>query len=71
MAVNVSIDEVMKFVQGCKFPSNKQDVVNCARQNGASGDVVQALQEMPDEAIYNNPADVREGIRRHREHIQH
>jgi len=71
MAVPISVDEIMKYVQNCQYPTNNAGVMKCAEQNQAPHEVLQALKEMPEEAILQNVADVREGIRRHREHIDH
>ena len=59
--VRVSPAQVEKFLKGIDFPAGKQDIINHAKQNKASDDVMQLLQQMPDKD-YASAADVAKEI---------
>lgn len=72
MAVPVSIDEILRYVQNCNYPTSYDGVRQCARQNNAPGDVLKALEEMKDATSrvnYSGPGDVRDEVERHRRHV--
>ncbi|MGH2447885.1 MAG: DUF2795 domain-containing protein [Chloroflexota bacterium] len=74
MAVAVSVDDMLKYVQNCNFPTNYQGIMQCARGNNAPAEVMQGLEEMKDATSrvnYNSPGDVKDEIERHRRHISH
>lgn len=74
MAVSVSVDDMLKYVQNCTYPTDYQGVLQCARGNNAPKEVMQGLEEMQDATSrvnYNSPSDVRDEIDRHRRNIQH
>lgn len=74
MAVSVSMDDILKYVRSCHFPTDYQGVLKCAESNHAPQDVMQALKEMQDASsnhIYSNIDQVKGEITRHREHISH
>lgn len=48
---------VQAHLKGIDYPASKQDLVETARKNQAPQDVMQVLQEMPDEQ-YGGPQDV-------------
>ncbi len=53
----VSVTEVSKAMKGIGFPADKQKCVSWAKQHGAPGDVVQALEHMCG-TRYNNMSDI-------------
>ncbi|HUS57904.1 MAG TPA: DUF2795 domain-containing protein [Planctomycetota bacterium] len=59
--VRVSPAQVEKFLKGIDFPAGKQDIINHAKQNKATDDVMQLLQQMPDKD-YASAADVAKEI---------
>lgn len=53
--------QVQKFLNNVNYPASKQDLVNTAKQQGASDDVLNTLQQMPGDS-YNSPNDVSQAI---------
>jgi hypothetical protein len=53
--------QVQKFLAGVDYPCGKQDLVDHAIDNGASQDVVNMLESMPD-GSYRSSADVSRAI---------
>lgn len=49
--------QMQKFLGGVDYPCSRDDLVQYARSNGAPDDVLQQLQELP-EQTYNGPDDV-------------
>lgn len=60
---NVNPIQIQKYLGGVNYPASKEDLVNKAKQEGASQDVLQTLQRMPGEK-YNSPNDVSQAIGR-------
>ena len=54
---NVSPVEVQEALSGVDYPADKQVLIDKARDNGASDDVLDALDGIPDQE-YGNPTDV-------------
>lgn len=74
MAVKVSVDDMLGYVQNCNYPLHHDGVVECAKKNNAPPEVIQGLIEMKDDTSrvnYNNVGDVRDEIERHRRHVDH
>ncbi|MEV4319999.1 DUF2795 domain-containing protein [Actinocrispum sp. NPDC049592] len=46
--------QVQKFLGGMDYPASKQDVLQCAEQNGAGKDVLESLKKIPDRQ-YDGP----------------
>ncbi len=40
---------VQKYLKGVNYPAKKQDLVNQAKQNGAPQEIVQELQQFPNQ----------------------
>jgi hypothetical protein len=57
----VSPKEVEKHLKGVHYPAKKEDLVNQAKKEGASKDVIDALQNMPAQT-FNKPTDVAKAI---------
>ncbi|HZR82799.1 MAG TPA: DUF2795 domain-containing protein [Candidatus Binatia bacterium] len=55
--------EVQKFLHGVDYPASKDDLVRCARGNGASRYVREALAGLPDDE-FDDPTDVSEALAR-------
>ncbi|MFX1766825.1 DUF2795 domain-containing protein [Paraburkholderia sp. A1RI-2L] len=53
--------DVQKALKGASYPADKQSLLECARSNGASEEVVHALDGLP-EREFANPADVSKGV---------
>ena len=53
--------EVQKALAGTDYPARKDTLVSRAKQNGASEDVLDALQKMPDRE-YDGPSGVQKEI---------
>jgi hypothetical protein len=48
---------VESYLEGLNYPASRQDVLDTAKSNGASEDVVQTLRQFSDH-MYNSPVDV-------------
>ena len=53
--------QVQKFLGGVDYPASKDDLLQKARQEGASQEVVSTLERMSGDR-YNSPNDVSEAI---------
>ena len=49
--------EIEKALKGMNYPASKQDLVQKAKQNNASQDVIQTIQNLPMDR-FNSPTDV-------------
>jgi hypothetical protein len=49
--------ELQKYLSGIEYPTDKQTLVDTAKGNGATNDVVQTLQGLPSDR-FTSPADV-------------
>jgi hypothetical protein len=49
--------EVQSYLKGVDYPASREDLVQAARRNGASGEVLQILQRLPGEKL-DSPAAV-------------
>lgn len=61
IVANVNPVQIQKYLDGVNYPASKQDLVNKAKQEGASQDVLQTLEKMPGKQ-YNGPVDVSEAV---------
>jgi hypothetical protein len=52
-----SPSNIMQHLKGIDFPAKKQDLEKQARENGAQKEVLEVLEDLPDET-YNSAADV-------------
>lgn len=53
--------EVERHLKGIKFPANREDLIEHARQNDAPEEVLSTLEQMPDRE-FHNAADVAKGV---------
>lgn len=51
---------VAQYLSGIDFPCQKEDLIEHAEQNGAEDEVLEVLNNMPEDE-YNNMADVMKG----------
>ncbi len=49
--------EIEKALKGMNYPASKDDLVQKAKQNNASQDVIQTIQKLPQDR-FNSPTDV-------------
>lgn len=49
--------EIEKALKGMNYPASKQDLVQQAKQNNASQNVIQTIQNLPMDR-FNSPTDV-------------
>ena len=61
MPLASSTATIAQALSGVGFPANKKDLVEHARKNNADNDVIEALNEIPDEQ-YSSMADVFKGV---------
>jgi len=55
--MKASMADVEHAIKGINFPKNKNEVIQYAKNNKASNEIVADLQELPDRT-YNNAADL-------------
>jgi hypothetical protein len=53
--------QVQKFLSGMDYPANKEELVDHAKSKGADENIMQTLEQLPDED-YETPADVSKAI---------
>lgn len=53
----VSLFEIEKYITGIEYPAPKEGLVEVARENGASDDVIGVLQRLPADMI-DSPEDL-------------
>jgi hypothetical protein len=53
--------QVEKFLKGLDYPASKQDVVQCAKKNGADDNVNSALQQLPDRT-FEGPSGISKAL---------
>ena len=52
---------IVTFLEGIDFPALKDDIVDHAEDNNAPQEIIDVLEQLPDEE-FNNMADVLSGI---------
>jgi hypothetical protein len=53
--------QLQKFLKGIDYPTDKNTLLQHARQNGADDNVLRTLQELPRDR-FNSPNDVSEAV---------
>jgi len=53
--------QVQKYLKGVDYPASREDLMAHAEDNGADEDVLDLLDQLPDEE-YETPADVSKAI---------
>lgn len=53
--------QVQKFLGGMDYPASKQEIVDHAKSKGADQNVMDVLEQMPEDD-YQTPADVSKAI---------
>lgn len=56
--------QVLEYVKDMRYPTHRRDLAEHARQKHAPAEVIAVLERRIPEEIYDNLADVREGLRR-------
>jgi len=59
--MTVSAVDISKNMSGLDFPANKQNLIDYARNQKAREEVINTLQQMPDQD-YGSMADVEKGF---------
>ena len=59
--MDVNPIEVQKHLKGVDYPAEKEELVSAARSNGASEDIVEALQNAARDS-FDGPDDVMEAL---------
>lgn len=58
---NVNPVQIQNFLGGVNYPASRDDLVSCAKQQGADDNVLQAIQNLPYDN-FDTPADVSEAV---------
>ena len=53
--------EIEKALKGMNYPASKQDLVQKAKQNNASQNVIQTIENLPQD-LFNSPVDVQKAF---------
>jgi hypothetical protein len=53
--------EIQKYLSGVEYPASKDDIVATAEREGASGDALEALKNIPD-GDYDAPTAVSSAV---------
>ena len=53
--------QVQKYLSGMDYPADKDEIIDHAKDQGADNDVVQILQQLPEQE-YKTAADVSKAI---------
>jgi hypothetical protein len=53
--------QVQKFLSGMDYPASKEEIVDHAKSKGADENIIQTLEQLPDES-FETPADVSKAI---------
>lgn len=59
--VNVTTVDAERYLEGVDFPADLDELIDCAMENGAPEEVIDALEQMPDRE-YSSFADVEKGF---------
>ena len=54
---NINPRQVQEKLQGVDYPASKRDLVSKARSEGASQEIIDALNQLPDKH-YNSPTEI-------------
>jgi hypothetical protein len=58
---NLGLGELLQYLQGTNFPTNKEEVASNAESNGAPQDVVGQIRNAATER-FNNPEEVLQAV---------
>lgn len=53
---------VQKYLKGMDYPASKDELVDHAEEQGADKEVLDLLEQLPDDEEYETPADVSKAI---------
>lgn len=53
--------QMQKYLKGLDYPANKDEIVECARDNGANQETCDTLEHLPDKS-FDSPTDVSRAI---------
>ncbi|KTD17129.1 DUF2795 domain-containing protein [Legionella jordanis] len=56
--------EVQKYLKGINFPASKQNIIDCAKKNGAPSEVVDTIKNIKEEQ-FSSPTDISKHINKH------
>jgi len=66
---NTSASDVAKMIAGVDFPASKDEIVEVAKKNGASEDVIKIMENMTRDT-FRNVVDIGRGIREAKDNIR-
>lgn len=53
---------VQKHLKGIDYPANKQKLIQHAKKQNADQQILSLLEQLPEDAEYNNPTDLNKAI---------
>lgn len=63
---NITPIQIEKYLKDVDYPASKQDLLTCAKRNGADQQTCDILERLPDQR-YEKPTDVARMIGAHRQ----
>jgi hypothetical protein len=54
--------QLQKHLKGVDYPATKDDLIEQAEENGADDDVIDVLEQLPDDEEFETPADVNKAV---------
>lgn len=51
----VSLPHIRNFISGLPYPSNREDIIEYARNKGANTGILDVLEKIPDQFYENEP----------------
>jgi hypothetical protein len=61
MAAN-NLANVQKYLKDLDYPANKDDLIDHAQEQGIDDDLLEILEQLPDEEEYKSPTEVNQAI---------
>lgn len=56
--------QMEKYLKGMDYPASKQDLLECAKRNGADQQICDRIKDLPDQR-YEKPTDVTKALSAH------
>jgi Protein of unknown function (DUF2795) len=53
---------VQNYLKGMDYPANKEDLIDYVQEQGVEDDVLEILEQLPDDEEYNSATEVNQAI---------
>jgi hypothetical protein len=68
MNQNMHSGELPNFIRDADFPISKVELLNYIRENGASEEIITAIEEAPTDG-FDSPSEIRDALEQSREEL--